>query len=95
MNRPNATVAARFYEAGLSNDASDACSFSRPTPNFRLACSAMPARSRGRAIRCQRYCAQVTELVRVWTGMDMEFTSGKSTRTAAVRYKLTTVFILG
>jgi ketosteroid isomerase-like protein len=67
---------------------SAACRFSPPTPYFGWPVLRMRAQSHAPAIR-----AQVTELVRMWTWKTMEvYNRVMEGDTAAVRYKLTTVF---
>jgi ketosteroid isomerase-like protein len=82
-----------FYEARLSNNADRCMQFFAAQSKFRLAGSANASSIARASDSLSAIRDQVTELVRVWTWKDMEiYNRVIDGDTAAVRYKLTTVF---
>jgi len=82
-----------FYEARLSNDVERCMSFFTSHSIFRLAGSANASAISRASDSLSAIRDQVTELVRVWTWKTMEvYNRVIDGDTAAVRYKLTTVF---
>jgi ketosteroid isomerase-like protein len=82
-----------FYKARLSNDVERCMQFFAAHSKFRLAGSANASPIARASDSLSAIRDQVTELVRVWTWKDMEiYNRVIDGDTAAVRYKLTTVF---
>ena len=82
-----------FYKARLSNNADRCMKFFAAHSKFRLAGSADASAIARASDSLSAIRDQVTELVRVWTWKDMEiYNQVIDGDTAAVRYKLTTIF---